>query len=823
MFKNYLMISFRNLLKNKVFSMVNISGLAIGMAACFFIFLYVRFELSYDRFNKNAANLYRVNISFSGSFANLPMMATNHPALGPAMKADFPEVKDFARVVTPSLFMSASTITYTDKKSSSSTFNEDKIYIADPSFLRLFSFPFASGNPATALDEEKSIVISTTASKKYFGDESAIGKTLVLNKQLPLKVSGVFEDVPENSHIKFDMLISFKARGDKWGYDNWGWPEFYNYVLLAPGTDPKKVEAKLPAFTDKYLGAVMKQLNFGCQFHLQPVTGIHLKGNYVKEPEANGSERDVWFLSIIGVLILVVAWINYINLSTAKSMERAKEVGLRKVVGASRFQLIVQFIMESVIINLFALLCAAIIVLVCFPYFSGFIGKNISGGFLSSGLLQQPSFWLGSIGLFITGAFLVGAYPAFVLSHYKPVLVLKGKFFQSVKGIFLRKSLVSFQFVLSILLIAGTIMVYRQLAFMRNQSLGYNKDQVLVVKAPPIFDSTFTGKVSSFEKELLRNPAITGVAASSDVPGKAILGKNTVRRAGEDKTHNFITNIMETDENFAQTFQMQLASGRSFLLQDSTDYHNPTNHCRVMVNEEVIKALGFKTNEEAIHQQVIFGYGSGETRAEIIGVVKNYHQRSLKEVYDPILYCYPSFNSWKYLSVHVNTANLGTSLSSIETSYKTIFAGNPFESFFLNEFFNSQYQSDQRFGKVFTLFTVLAIFVACLGLLGLSSFLSRLRIKEIGVRKVLGASTYNILVLFSKDFIKLVCIASLIAAPITYFMADRWLRNYAFHIKLNWYFFILPSLLLLVICLITISIQSIRAALANPVKSLRAE
>lgn len=822
MLKNYFVIAFRNMLKNKIFSTINVLGLAIGMASCFFIFLYVNFELSYDHFNKNANNLYRVNISYSGSFSNLPPMATNHPAVGPAMKADFPEVTEFARAVNTTLFGGAWVVSYKDNKANTITFNEDKILIADQSFLRLFTFPFIAGNSANALTEKNTMVISQSAAAKFFNRENPIGKTLYINKQAPVRVTGVFKDVPENSHIKFNMLVSFTTLGDNFGSDNWTWPEYYNYVLLAPGTDPKKVEAKLPAFVAKYLGPTMKQLNFGCRFHLQKVTDIHLSTAWLKEPEANGSKNDIYFLSIIGVLILVVAWINYINLSTAKSMERAKEVGLRKVAGASKSQLVTQFIAESFVTNLLAVSMAAIIVVSCFPFFSGFIGKNISQEFLSSGLLHQPEFWLTVIVLFITGAFLVGAYPAFVLAGYQPALVLKGKFSQSAKGIFLRKSLVSLQFALSILLIAGTIMVYKQLAYMRNQQLGYNKDEIVIIKAPVATDSTFNSKILAFKNELVKNPAVKGIAGSSDIPGKLVTDRNSIRKASDDQTHNFITYIVQADENFVPTYQMVTAAGRNFSKTDSADFRTAPR-LSVMVNEVIVKALGYKNNEAAIHQPVIFSYGPGEIRAEIIGVVKNYHQRSLRETYDPILYLYPSGNYWSYLSVHLSTENLQKNLASIGASYKTIFSGDPFEYFFLDEYFDHQYQADQRFGRVFNLFTILAIFVACLGLLGLSSFLMRLRTREIGIRKVLGASVSGILILFSKEFVKLVGIASVIAIPVFYFIANEWLKNYAFHIQLSVLLFVLPPVLLLFIALLTISIQGIKAALINPVKSIRTE
>jgi len=829
MIKSYFKIAYRNLVKNKIYSLVNILGLAIGIAACFFIFQYVYFESGYDKFNKNAKNIYRVPISYSGSFANLPTTACNHPGVGPAMKADFPEVVDYARVVPATIFMAASAVTYNDPQGRSETFNEEKVYFADASFFNIFSFPLVSGNSSTVLKEANTAAISQTIAAKYFGKENPVGKTIYLNGG-PLKVTGIFKDVPENSHLKFDILLSFITLGnDINSVYGWTWPEFYNYVLLAPGTDPKKIEARFPAFIDKYIGKVMKELNFGCSFHLQALTDIHLRSHYGKEPEANGSEREVWFLTIIGIFILVIAWINYINLSTARSLERAKEVGLRKVVGGVRFQLISQFIFESVLINFLALLAACVLVLTCIPLVKQFAGSAISSGFLSAGLWQQYWFWFILVGVFIAGAVLVGAYPAFVLSSFRPVMVLKGKFNNSAKGISLRKALVSFQFILSILLIAGTIIVYKQLSFMRNTPLGYDKDQLLVIKAPAIHDSTFDEKISYFRTTLLKNPLIHDIALSSDIPGKTITGRNTVRKASEDKTHNFITNEVEIDDNFLNTFQVNLVAGRNFLKNERTDLEgivikgNTNLKGRVLVNEAVVRGLGYKSNEEALNKEVVFAIGPGEAKAEIIGVLKNYHQRSLKEPYDPVLYYYPAWSNWTYFSLNVNTANLRENISSIQDAYKQVFSGNAFEYFFLSEYFDRQYKSDKYFGNVFGLFTILAIFVSCLGLLGLSSFVIKMRTKEIGIRKVLGASVQSILVLFSIDFIRLVLIASVIALPVIYFGANKWLSNYAFRIHPGWSVFVLPPLLLLVIALVTISIQSIKAALVNPVKSLRTE
>ncbi|HXB34416.1 MAG TPA: ABC transporter permease [Puia sp.] len=539
MLRNYFKIAYRNLLKNKIFSLVNIFGLAIGMAACFFIFLYVRFEVSYDRFHPQAGRLYRVPFTFTGSLANNGTLATNHPSVGPALKAEFPEVVDEARLAPTSIFYNASMLSYT-VKGSTRTFNEEKTYVADSSFLTMFSFLFKYGNPANALANPNSVVISASTALKYFGAEDPLGKTLTLNAQTPFKVTGVFQDIPENSHLKFNMLFSFSTFGPNWGHDDWTFPEFYTYVLLAPGADPRKIEQKFPAFLHRHMQALFKQLDYDASIQLQPVTDIHLRSDLGKEAEANGSEKEIGFLSLIGIFILVIAWINYINLSTAKSVERAKEVGLRKVIGAARGQLVAQFLMESVIINLLALAIATTVVLVCFPFFGRFTGVAIDREFISSGLLSQPVFWGILVGSFLAGAFLVGAYPAFILSAFKPALAVKGRIFQSAKGILLRKSLVSFQFVLSILLIAGTITVYSQLFYMQHQELGYNKEQMLVVNAPEIYDSAaYADKMGAFKTELLRNPAITGISTSNEVPGRTPLGRNAARKASEDQTHNF--------------------------------------------------------------------------------------------------------------------------------------------------------------------------------------------------------------------------------------------------------------------------------------------
>lgn len=837
MIQNYLKIAWRSLLKNGVYSFVNIAGLAIGMAACFFVLLYVYFESGYDRFHTNASRIYRVPISMTAVRADAGgppdgHLATNHPAVGIAMKRDFPEVVSYVRMLNFSVFASKYAVSTDQPGADKKVFNETRAFLADSSFFNVFSFPLVKGSRQHCLTEPNTIVISESVARKYFGNSDPMNQTLRLNgnvfwipggSEVPFKVTGVFEDVPENSHIKFDMLLSFETYQYDWINNNWAWPEYYNYVLLAPGTDVKKLEAKLPDFVDKYLGASMKKFNAHAEFHLQPVTDIHLKSKYSGETEVNGSEREVYFLSVIGILILLIAWINYINISTAKSMERAKEVGVRKVAGAKKPQLIVQFLLESFIINTLALVTSLVIIAACMPFFPRLVGKNIDMGSFWSGLGSEPLFWAAAIALFVAGAFLVGAYPAFVLSSFKPVRVLKGLIIKSNAGISLRRVLVSFQFFLSIMLIAATLVVFIQLRFMRNADLGYTKDQVMIIKAPAVTDSTLTTRHSFFKSEVSKMSFVNHVAATSDIPGEAIRYQNHVWQATKDKESGVITFLMEIDPDFLDTYKMELLAGRNFKVSDSSNLFIPGRSHNVLINEKTAGFLGFKSPEEAVNKNIVFAFGPGAASARVLGVVKNYHQRSFKEDYDPILYFFPSWTGFKYISVNLHTDHLADHLTALESAYRQAFPGNPFEYFFQDDFFERQYQADQRLGDVFGVFTFLAILVAILGLLGLSSFVIRLRVKEIGIRKVLGASISGILVLISKDFVRLVCFATAIAIPVVYWAADNWLNNFAFHIRLSWYIFIVPPLVLLLIVLFTVCLQSSKAALANPNKSLRVE
>ena len=810
-----MLIARRNLVKNKVFSLVNIFGLAIGMAACWFIFEYVRFERSYDKWHANAGRIYRVPLAYAHYFSANDAEASNYAGIGPAMKAEFPAVVDFARLVAAD---GTNMLSYTDQRGNTRQFNESGIFFTDPSFLRMFSFPFLKGDPKTALSGGQSVVLSASLARKYFGDEDPMGKTVHLNLQL-LTVKGVFADVAETSHLHFQMLVGFPP---KFAYNNFETPGWYTYVLLSPGADPAKVVAGLPALVEKYLGKKMRSFNLSASIFLQPLNDIHLGTPYAGEIEAQGSAKLLYFLTILGVFILVIAWINYVNLSTAKSMERAREVGVRKVAGATRWQLAGQFMLESILINGLALGCTVVFVLLAGHSFDVFVGKGVHKAFLASGLLQQWSFWAVLAGIFIVASLQVGAYPSFVISAFRPVLVLKGRFQRSAKGIFLRQALVTFQFFLSILLIAGTFIVYRQLQFMRNQDPGYQRDQLLIVKAPAVIDSTYGARIAAFRSELTRNPAILGMAPTSEIPGQPISADNAIRRGDQAPKDNGYADFLAIDQDFVSTYGVTLAAGDNLPQSEKGDW-TQTRQTRVMINETLLRQLGYANAAAAVHQTIYFHSWLGDIKAEVVGVIKDYQQQSLQTAHNPIMFYMAGHLPPAFFTLHIDVRNLPHTLAYVQGVYSKLFPGNAYDAFFLNDHFEKQYGADEKLGSLFSLFAGLAIFVACMGLLGLSSYIIRLRVREIGIRKVLGAPMYSLLALLSRDFVRLVGLAALIALPVVWFGADRWLRNYAAHIRVGWMILVLPPLLLLAAALLTVGFQSIRAALANPVDSLKTE
>jgi putative ABC transport system permease protein len=662
------------------------------------------------------------------------------------------------------------------------------------------------------------MVINETTARKYFKQENPVGKQITVynnNGKEVYTVTGVMEDFPANSHLDCEVLISYATliAQDKAAQTSWNWNAFLTYLLLKPDVDVEAFEHKFPALINKYKGKDLAGTNVAWQLSLQALPDIHLFSDLKFEAKQNGDHKTVYLLAGIALLCISIAWSNYINMSTAKAMQRAKEVGIRKVIGSTRKQLIFQFLIESFLLNSIALLAALSIIQLLQPVFSQFAGLP-----LSNAVLFTTGFWIILLLIVILGSILSGLYPAFVLSSFAPIQVLKGNKLRISHGLHLREVLVIGQFAASILLIAGTLAINEQLHFMYQKDLGMNINQILVFKTQNVFpeETDLVQSTRLFKQELLKHSSVKAVTTSSSIPGEAITwATNDFRREGKPFTQANDFAVMSADQDFIHTYDMQLLAGRFFLQNTHSDQK------AVVINETALQALGFANAQEAINEVIVSD--DFDFKHRIIGVVKDFHQKSLQNIHRPMIFIYQEFWFNNYYAVKVDSENMAETIGFIKAAFEGVFPGNPFDYFFQDEYYNAQYKADQQFGQVFSLFTGLAIFVACLGLFGLVSFAISMRTKEIGVRKVLGASIGQIASLLTKDFIKLILLANLIAWPLAYWTIHSWLENYAFRIDLNVWLFILPSLLVLLIALITISFQTIKAARANPVKALRSE
>lgn len=820
MLENYFKIAWRNLRKNRVFSVINIAGLSIGMAACLLILQYVRFELSYDRFNKNAADIYRVTNDRYQNGKLLQHGTITYSAIGKALQDDYPEVLAHTRVEP----FSDQVLGYGDKKIGRQT-----ALAVDNAFLSMFSYPIVAGDAANGLQHPNEIILTEKLARQLFDIrqndfQPIIGKAVVLSRDsLPYKVTAVCRNAPDNSHLVFDLLVSYNSL---YSGGNGNWKEadydftdsdFWHYIQLRPGTNYKALEAKLGAFSRKYFQGT-KVSGSDEKFFLQPLTRAHLYSDYEYEIGKTGNATVVWGLLVIAVLIIAIAWINYVNLSTAKSIERAKEVGVRKVVGATRQQLVRQFITESFIINTIALGIAVVLVILLQSSFNHLIQHQLSLSNLFSKEMGGFAISIGIIALLAAGILGSGFYPAFVLSSFRPILVLKGKYSTSGKGILLRKILVVGQFAITVTLIIGSFIVYQQMRFVSRQNLGINLSQVLVVQPPILtgWDSTFIEKENSFKNELKHLPHIQGASVIGRTAGDEMGRAFNVKRLDKYTDSKFTMRNVSVDADFIQMYDVKLLAGRNFIHTDfNTDWNKLHN---VLLNESAVKLLGFASNNEALGKRIsMFGQNW-----DIVGVVNDYHQKSLRYPIEPTV-LYPGYGNNNPICVKVDTKNLAGTIAAIKAKYNSFFPGNYFDYYFLDEKFNALYKDDQLFGQVFGIFAGFAIFIACLGLLGLSLFATTQRTKEIGVRKVLGASVSDIVLLLSQDFIRLVLIAFVIASPLAWWVMHRWLQNFAYRINISWWVFLAAGVVAVLIALLTISFQSIKAAISNPVKSLRTE
>jgi putative ABC transport system permease protein len=794
MLKNYFKIAVRNLWRHKVFSFINILGLAVGMAACFLIFLYVSFETSYDNFNTKASRIYRIVTDTKTPSETIKHALTTAP-IATNLKRDFPEIEDAVRLARDGFLV----------KKGNVKFQEENTVLADSTLFNIFDFPLIAGNKKTALTEPMSIILSQTAAKKYFGNSNPLGKQVLLTgAAINAKVTGVMKDIPKNSQIQADMFVSMSSYQQIYGYptsdSEWTNHNYYSYILLKPHADAKAVEKKLPAFMEFHHGKEAKELQMQDYLSLEPLRDVYLKSK--RNGFVTGSMDNVYIFSMIAIFMLLIACINFINLTTARSAERAKEVGIRKVVGAARFQLTKQFISESVTICFIAFALSVLLCALALPVFNQLAGKQIS-----SSIFNNPSQVLILFLLSVIIGIVAGFYPALVLSSFKPVSVLKGRFTTGTRGLILRKGLVVFQFTISIILIVGTIVVYTQLNYMRNQNLGFNKDQTMVI------NTNYDKSKEAFKESLASVPGVLSSTFSSSVPGSDNTSAYSEMENAKGETQKTNLDLYFVDYDYIKQYDLKLVAGRSF----SKDFPTDTTQAMV-INESAARALGYSSPQQAVGRN----FSQWGRQGKIIGVLKDFHYKSLQQQIQPLTMRMEK-GAYGLISIKVSAVNLPATIKAIGNKWNEIIPNRPFDYNFLDESFDKQYRAEENFGNLFFNFAVLAIFISCLGLLGLSSYSTIQRTKEIGVRKILGASVSSIVNLLSTEFIKLVLIAFIIAVPIAWLGMNKWLQDFAYRTNISWWMFGLAALASLFIAFFTISFQAIKAAIANPVKSLRTE
>jgi len=791
----------RQATRNKAFTILNLLGLSVGMAAFMLLIQFVIYERSFDDFHKHSDDIYRIRYDSYHKGEREFACAAAVPAVGPAMKDNFPEVLEYSWAFPISGVV-------TNEKNVSH--RERKIQIATPSFLKMFDWNLIHGD-TSALSKPYTIVLTADAAKRYYGDENPIGRTLRFGDQYTFEIRGVIEDVPENSHLKFTILVSAETLHE-WSNGGsrtaWGWYDFNTYILLEEGTDPGAFQDKFDLWLEEERREAWGDSN-RAYFILQPLVDIHLHSDLLQEsePDEQGDADTVHILILIALAVLGIAWINYINLASSRALERAREVGIRKVGGASRKQLIAQFLSESLMMNILAAGISLLIVALSLPYFNHLTGRT-----LSLALFGESQFWTGLVAIFLFGAIMAGLYPAFVLSSFRPVQVLKGGRDEGGHGLILRKILVVFQFAASVALISGTFLVHSQVKYMRNMDLGVNIDQKLVLRGPgSVADTVFQEGFKTFREEVNRIPGLSQLCSSSNIPGDEIFWASGIRRIDEDHGRGVIY-VVGMDEDYLPAFEIELIAGRNF----SQEYG--TEDLSIILNESAVRFLDYSSPEEAIGQRCFFH----DTIREIVGVVANYHQMSLKQEPIPLLYRYfPAIDN--FFVMNADPRQLDASMSSLENLWSRFYEGNPYEIFFLDEFFNRQYRIEKQLNASVGFFALVAILIAALGLFGLSSYTTLQRTKEIGVRKVNGANSGQILSLISRDYLRLIIVSVLIATPITWILIERWLDGFPYRVSLHWWVFLYTGIIALAIGLLAVSIQTFRAANGNPAESLKYE
>lgn len=809
----YFKIAYRSLLKNKTFTAINILGLGISLAACILIFEYVSFAFSYDTFHTSSDRIYRIINDRYQNGKSIQHSTYSYPAVSPALAKDYPEIETYSRILVPG----GDALVKTDK----GIFLGDKSLFVDENFFKIFDFTLLIGERKSALREKRSVILSEQIAKKYFGVDdlsTLIGQELYWGSETePYTVRGICQNTPKNSHLQFDILLSYSSLYGPGHLDldeSWTLSYVRHYLLLKKGADYKILQSKFKSFSERYFQGD-KVTGSHEEFHLQALTDVHLYSNLEYEYAQTANGKAVWIMLLVSLIILVIACINFVNLTLLRSIERAKEVGVRKTMGAARVQLVKQFILESLCLSALALLVAVLVVVGFQQSFNEILKTDLSLGsiFQFTDSLKITFF----IVTLLVGLFLSGFYPALLLSSYKPVIVLKGKFLHSNQGQFLRRSLVVFQFMLSCALVTVTLIVSKQLDFINKVDLGLNIHNTIII-SPPLrtaFDSTYIDRTRTFKNSVQQISKVTHVATSSHVPGTKPFRTFGIKLVGESSLVQYTMNQLVVDEGFFDMYHVNLLAGRLFEISDCNFDWNLVD--KVILNRKALQMLDKDSNDVVGKKLTI-----GDKPWTIIGVVENFHQQSLHNSIEPMLFT-PDYGTSNPVSIKLRSEDYPAVLGHLKSLFEKSFPDNAFSYSILEDTYNNQYQDDKQFSSVITIFTVLAIIISCMGLIGLSSYTAIQRTKEIGIRKVLGASLNNIVSLLSIDFIKLVLFATLLSIPLAYFTSIIWLMNYAYRITPNVFLFAIPIISILILAGVTISTQILKTAKTNPVDTLKYE
>jgi putative ABC transport system permease protein len=808
MIKNYLLSLYRNFSRNKFYTILNIAGLSLGIAAAIFILIYIQDELSYDKYNEKHERIYRIESDFTvggkhDRFAIVPV------PMGPALKLEFPEVEEFCRI-----YEAGNTLFRARDKE----YYEDYFYFSDSTIFDIFTYEMLMGDPKTCLTEPKTIVLTEKIAKKYFGNDNPLGEILTSGRGTSYKITGVMKNQPSNSHLKFDALISGMSIAADVGIDEFNSMEpgrfwnigVYTYILLKENSSMQSIHEKFAPFYDKYMRPIGDQINASFNLLSTPLAETHFRQGLGAE-QPSGNKAYIIIFSAVALFLLLIAAINYMNMATARSSNRSKEVGVRKVLGAYKTQLIKQFLSESIALSVMALLIAIVLVVLLMPEFN-----NLSGKELSFDLVGDPNIFFSILIITLLTGLIAGSYPAFYLSAFRPVVVLKGATSPSgKKSSWFRRILVIIQFSIAIFMIIGTIVISTQLRYLKNKELGFNKENLVVME---IQDSAFRSKIETFKKELLNNPDILSATNSSGVPGR-LNWIQVLKFEQSEQMEDHTIMLAQTDYDFAETMDLEFVLGRDFNREMGTDAQEA-----VVINEATVKEFGWEDNP--LGKKIHYGWeldGSGGRIMKVIGVVKDFHFRSLHNKIEPMIFFLSEAPRY-LLTCRINPENQKKTLEFIENKWNEFNAKRPFDYEFLDESMDSMYEAEEKIGKIIRISAILTIFIALLGLLGLSSFVAERRTKEIGIRKVVGAGVSDILNLLYKEFILLILIAFVIAVPLAWWRLDIWLNDsFVYHQSLQWATFVLAGLLAFIIGMGTISYYILRAAMGNPVDAIKYE